>query len=172
MTTRNDSNDRLANGAISPAPPVSHELAEMDVAASAKGVPQVVATESVAKNVAERRGAPFHQQPRSGEIAQCKAAAEADAWRVSPAEISQVLTFVEHGYSLRQAAGAVGRSHSTFVKLRRRDPKFDRDYRQHRELARDKPLLQVRRAAEQSWRAAAWLLKYLDAQERSPRGKK
>jgi hypothetical protein len=163
---------KVASGAISPHPPVSHGTGESSARGAAEPASQEVVTSAVATGNAKRRGENFHQ--REGEkLSAVKVSDQPpDAWRVPESEISQVLTYVACGYSLRQAAAAVGRSHTTFVKLQRRDPKFACRLLQHRELARDKPLRQVLQASERSWRAAAWLLKYLDAQERAPHAKR
>jgi hypothetical protein len=88
--------------------------------------------------------------------------------RVTDDEIARVLTFVECGYSLRQASAAVGRNHASVLRCIRRNATLASEYRRRRELARHEPLLQLRQASQKSWRAAAWLLNYPDARERRP----
>lgn len=161
----------VVGGAISPLPPVSSRTGESGATAATGGVSQVDAAARVAAGAAKRRGENFHQRAAE-KLSAVKSPDALEPWRVPEETIAQVLTYVACGYSLRQAAAAVGRSHSTFVKLKQRDPKFACRLLQHRELARDKPLRQVLQASERSWRAAAWLLKYLDARERTPRAKR
>ena len=161
----------VGGGVISPLPPDSHDLGAMGAQRPATGAMQVVAAAQVATSAAKTDGRQLHHRAAKASAVGAATGGEPQAWRVSPHEIAQVLAFIECGYSLRQAAGAVGRSHTTFIRLRKRDENFDRALRQRRQLARDKPLRQVLQAAERSWRAAAWLLKYLDGQERTPRAK-
>ena len=67
------------------------------------------------------------------------------------------------------AARAVGRSHSTFVKRAKRDEQFAGRVELARQKARTDPLRSVYEASRTSWRAAAWLLEYLDRRaERNP----
>lgn len=165
-------NGAVASGVISPQPPVSCLTGESCAQASAESASQVDAASVVATSDGKRRGKNFHQRAAE-ELSAVKAASnQHEAWQVPEGTISQVLTYVACGYSLRQAAAAVGRSHATFVKLKQRDPQFAARLLQHRELARDKPLQALLKASEHSWRAAAWLLKYLDGQERTPRARR
>ncbi|MCA9270079.1 MAG: hypothetical protein KDA41_16470 [Planctomycetales bacterium] len=86
-------------------------------------------------------------------------------------EIEAVLAHVSHGMSLRQAAAEIGRSHSTLVKLAKRNELFAEFLEEQRQKARGRPLAQVYAASQRSWRAAAWLVKYLDGRERQGRGR-
>jgi hypothetical protein len=85
--------------------------------------------------------------------------------RLNDEEIARVLTYIECGYSLRQAAAAVGRRHGSVLRYIRRRPDLVEQYRQQRALARERPLRRVHEASQRSWRAAAWLLSYLDRQQ-------
>ncbi len=69
------------------------------------------------------------------------------------------------GLSIRAAARAVGCHNSTFVKRAKRDQEFRKAMQRAKEQARTDPLRELYAAARTSWRAAAWLLEYLDRRE-------
>jgi hypothetical protein len=80
-------------------------------------------------------------------------------------DVARALVYIECGYSLRAAAAEIGRHHSTLIKRLRSDPALADALAAAREKARSVPLSQVREASKTSWRAAAWLVKYLDARD-------
>jgi hypothetical protein len=67
--------------------------------------------------------------------------------------------------SLRGAARTIGRTHPTLIRRMRRDRQFAEKMREARRQARLEPLKQIQEASRRSWRAAAWLVKYIDARE-------
>jgi hypothetical protein len=67
------------------------------------------------------------------------------------------------GFSLRQAAGVIGVSHTALRKLLARDPELMTEVNVSRSRAAMEPLAVVIRESKRSWRAATWLLKYLDS---------
>ena len=85
-------------------------------------------------------------------------------------EEDRFLLCLEYGLSIRQAASAIGCHHSTFVKRAKRDKEFARKIAHAKSKARTDPLWEVTLASRKSWRAAAWLLNYLERPD--SRGKK
>ena len=91
--------------------------------------------------------------------------------KLTDSEEDRFLTCLSLGLSLRQAAHAVGCHHTTMVKRAKRDEQFARRIAKARSHARTDPLLEVTQAARRSWRAAAWLLTYLDRRDNRGRPK-
>jgi len=82
----------------------------------------------------------------------------------------RLVTLLAMGLSIRQAAAAVGVSH-TAVRLEiRRNPELLVQVELARQHARLEPLLVIIRESKRSWRAASWLMKYLNGTKR--KGKK
>ena len=69
-----------------------------------------------------------------------------------------VVTLVSVGVSQRQAAMHVGCDASTITKLATRDEAFAVQLRDARRRAQQEPLELIKKHADKSWRAAAWLL--------------
>ena len=90
--------------------------------------------------------------------------------QLPPADLERLLTCLSLGLSMRQAASLIGCHQSTLVKRAKRDPALAKKIEHARMQARSEPLMQVYRASRNSWRAAAWLVSYLDS--RDQRGKK
>ena len=88
---------------------------------------------------------------------------------LTESEEDQFLLCLRYGFSIRQAAAAVGCSHSTMVKRAKRDEAFAKKIKQAQANARIDPLWEITIASRKSWRAAAWLLTYLE--RRDNRGK-
>ena len=65
--------------------------------------------------------------------------------------------------SLRQAAAVLGVSHGTIHNTLKADPALAEEVTASRFQAQLQPLACVIREARRSWRAATWLLKYLDS---------
>jgi hypothetical protein len=85
---------------------------------------------------------------------------------LTEAECAAAVACMACGMTLRGAARAIGRTHPTLIRRMRRDRQFAQQMRQAKRRARLDPLEQIRRSSRKSWRAAAWLLKYLDNRER------
>jgi hypothetical protein len=78
------------------------------------------------------------------------------------------------GMSLRMTAAHVGISHQTVANLLARDQAFAEEVRRTRERAKTYPLNCILRECGRSWRAAAWLMEFMQRQallERSAREK-
>lgn len=90
--------------------------------------------------------------------------------KLTESEQDRVLLAVSLGLSLRQAAAMVGCHHTTLVKRAKRDKQFADAIARARLEARGNPLLEIYKASKTSWRAAAWLLNYLD--RRDARGRR
>ena len=84
---------------------------------------------------------------------------------LTESEEDRFLLCLNYGFSLRQAAAAVGCSHSTMVKRAKRDAAFAHKIAQAKASARLDPLWEITIASRKSWRAAAWLLTYLERRE-------
>jgi hypothetical protein len=107
--------------------------------------------------------------PASGDAATVAAVATAAGPLRRPltdADIAKALVYVECGLSLRGAAAEIGRHHSTLLKRIKSDSAVADAFRAAQQKARNSPLAQIREASKTSWRAAAWLVKYLDARTR------
>ena len=66
---------------------------------------------------------------------------------------------------MRQAATAIGCHHTTFTRRAKRDANLARAIDRAKQQARTDPLLAVHKASQKSWRAAAWLLGYLERRD-------
>ena len=73
-----------------------------------------------------------------------------------------ITTLLQEGVSMRRCAKLVGCVHGTIFNEIQRDSLFAETVRHARIHAETEPLSQIRKAASQSWRAAAWLLERLD----------
>jgi len=82
----------------------------------------------------------------------------------------RLVTLLAMGLSIRQAAAAVGVSHTAVRMEIKRNPALLAQVEVAREHARLEPLLVIIRASKRSWRAASWLMKYLAGNKR--KGKK
>jgi hypothetical protein len=75
----------------------------------------------------------------------------------------QLIALLSVGMSMRQAAAVLGVSHTTIQNMLKADPALGDDINAARFQAQLQPLACVIREARRSWKAATWLLKYLDA---------
>jgi hypothetical protein len=74
----------------------------------------------------------------------------------------QLIALLSVGMSMRQAAAVLGVSHTTVQKTLKADPALAEEITAARFQAQLQPLSCVIREARRSWKAATWLLKYLD----------
>lgn len=84
----------------------------------------------------------------------------------------RLVTLLGLGLSIRQAAAAVGVSHTAVRQEIKRNPQLTTQVDLAREQARLEPLLVIIRESKRSWRAASWLMKYLDGRAREGKRKK
>jgi hypothetical protein len=75
----------------------------------------------------------------------------------------KLVALLSLGMSLRQAAAVLGVSHGTIHNTLKADPALAEEITSARFQAQLQPLACVIREARRSWKAATWLLKYLDA---------
>jgi hypothetical protein len=75
----------------------------------------------------------------------------------------QLIALLSVGMSMRQAAAVLGVSHTTVQKTLKAEPALAEEITAARFQAQLQPLACVIREARRSWKAATWLLKYLDA---------
>jgi len=75
----------------------------------------------------------------------------------------QLTALLAVGMSMRQAAAVLGVSHTTVQKTLKADPALAEEITAARFQAQLQPLACVIREARRSWKAATWLLKYLDS---------
>jgi hypothetical protein len=80
-----------------------------------------------------------------------------------------MLTLLGVGFSLRMTAAYVGVSHQTVANVLASDPAFAEDVRQARERAKFFPLNCILRECGRSWKAATWLLDYIERQQDAER---
>jgi hypothetical protein len=80
----------------------------------------------------------------------------------------RVLGLLAYGLSLRQAAAQLGLHHTTILAALKRDEEFAEQVAQARLDAIAQPLITVVQASRRSWRAAAWLAKFLDNRNNKP----
>ena len=76
-----------------------------------------------------------------------------------------MVVLMSHGYSMRQAAAAIQRSHVTISRHLKKDPEFAAKAERFRRYAESDALDEIVKASSKSWRAAAWLLSYLERRE-------
>lgn len=74
----------------------------------------------------------------------------------------QLIALLSVGMSMRQAAAVLRVSHTTVQKTLKADPTLAEEITAARFQAQLQPLACVIREARRSWKAATWLLKYLD----------
>lgn len=74
----------------------------------------------------------------------------------------RLLGLIAYGLSFRQAAAQLGIHHATILNLMKRDEQFAHQVAEARLDAISQPLITVIRASRTSWRAAAWLAKFLE----------
>lgn len=77
----------------------------------------------------------------------------------------RLLGLMSYGLSFRQAAAQLGVHHQTLLNAMKRDEQFAQQVAEARLDAISQPLLTVVKASRTSWRAAAWLAKYLDERQ-------
>jgi hypothetical protein len=75
----------------------------------------------------------------------------------------KLVALLSLGMSLRQAAAVLGVSHTTIHNTLKADPALAEEITAARFQAQLQPLACVIREARRSWKAATWLLKYLDS---------
>jgi hypothetical protein len=75
----------------------------------------------------------------------------------------QLIALLSVGMSMRQAAVVLGVSHTAVQKTLKADPALAEEITAARFQAQLQPLACVIREARRSWKAATWLLKYLDS---------
>jgi hypothetical protein len=80
-----------------------------------------------------------------------------------------MLTLLGVGFSLRMTAAYVGVSHQTVANVLAGDPALAEDVRQARERAKFFPLNCILRECGRSWKAATWLLDYIERQQDAER---
>ena len=80
-----------------------------------------------------------------------------------------MLTLLGVGFSLRMTAAYVGVSHQTVANVLSGDPDFAENVRQARERAKFFPLNCILRECGRSWKAATWLLEYIERQQDAER---
>jgi hypothetical protein len=78
----------------------------------------------------------------------------------------RLLGLIAYGLSFRQAAAQLGIHHGTILNMLKRDEQFGQQVAEAQLDALSQPLITVVRASRKSWRAAAWLAKFLDDRQR------
>ena len=81
-------------------------------------------------------------------------------------EKEQAAMLISYGHSLRGAAAQIGRSHMTLSRYLRKDKDFAAQVERYRGYAESDAMTEIVKASRNSWRAAAWLLQYLERRER------
>ena len=84
---------------------------------------------------------------------------------LSREEKERVAMLMSYGHSLRQAASRIGRAHTTISRQLKKDPDFAAQLERYRTYAETDALSEVVKASKKSWRAAAWLLTYLQRRD-------
>jgi len=74
----------------------------------------------------------------------------------------RLLGLLSYGLSFRQAAAQLGVHHQTLLNVMKRDEQFAQQVAEARLDAISQPLLTVVHASRTSWRAAAWLARFLE----------
>ena len=74
----------------------------------------------------------------------------------------RLLGMMAYGLSFRQAAAQLGVHHQTILNTLKRDEEFAQQVAEARLDAISQPLITVIHASRTSWRAAAWLAKFLE----------
>lgn len=103
----------------------------------------------------------------SGDLDELVSAAMRRTGRGRPAAFDEhakgkLVALLALGLSLRQAASVLGVSHSTISNTLKAEPALQDEIDAARHQAQVQPLACIVRESRRSWKAAAWLLKYLD----------
>ena len=105
-----------------------------------------------------------HSSEEGGATAQA-APAKTSRQGLSSEEKERVGLLIAYGYSLRQAAVQIKRAHTTVSRQLKKDPQFAAQVERYRSYAETDALHEVIKAGKKSWRAAAWLLTYLQRRD-------
>ena len=127
--------------------------------------PQDQGPQEVAESDPDSPARTTHQSQK-GCGAQAKAApTERKRRGLTSEEKERVGLLMAYGYSLRQAAAQIKRAHTTVSRQLMKDPDFGAQVERYRSYAESHALGEVVKASKKSWRAAAWLLSYLQRRD-------
>ena len=157
----------------SPQPPVSPENGEQFAARETEkaGLSRVDATaeERISRHEGVAAGELIAPPAEDGgeELDELVTRAIRRAKRGRPAAFDdhakgKLVALLALGLSLRQAASLLGVHHSTITSTLKADPALAEEITAARFQAQVQPLACIVREARRSWKAATWLLKYLD----------
>jgi len=132
---------------------------------------QALENQALAARRQETRSAEFHHLRPSGGVADDIQVGKRKRGPMTEEEVRRVVACVASGLSLRQTAHVVARHQSTLVRRIQRDEEFAAQIEWAQTIAQAEPLAHIAKAARKSWRAAAWLVEYLD-RKRSGRTEK
>ena len=128
--------------------------------------PQTEGRQEVAEGEPEPRSETTHQSGETGGAQADVAPAEGKRRGLSSEEKERVALLMAYGYSLRQAAGLIKRAHTTVSRQLKKDADFAAQLQRYQSYAESDALREVIKASKKSWRAAAWLLTYLERRDR------
>lgn len=116
----------------------------------------------------QKTALPDDEAPQADPLEELMARALSRPRRGRPAAFDEhnkgkLVALLSLGMSLRQAAAVLGVSHGTIRNTLQADPALAEEINAARFQAQLQPLACVIREARRSWKAATWLLKYLDA---------
>lgn len=147
-----------------PQPPVQPDFgtfpALYDIGGSWEALVQQEVTESPS---AENERNMFHQAKERGT---CPAPPKNPRAPLTQQEKDRAVLLISYGHSLRGAAAQIGRSHTTLNRYMRKDKEFAAQVERYRGYAESDAMTEIVKASRNSWRAAAWLLQYLERRER------
>jgi len=127
-------------------------------------LPEELATHPSAS---EEVGGPAVNESPLQEAAEIEGIAPRPVRRGRPLAIGEfqkgkLVGLMTHGLTFRQAAAMLGVDHKTLLNTMKRDPELAVEVADARLAAIARPLMKVIQESQQSWRAATWLIKYLD----------
>ena len=115
-----------------------------------------------AMTVGEQLNCDVKDQPQEAEIIPARPVRRGRPSVLDDLAKGRLLGLIAYGLSFRQAAAQLGIHHVTILNQMKRDEQFAQQVSEARLDAISQPLITVVRASRTSWRAAAWLAKFLD----------
>ena len=169
LRPRAETEPELPRGENVTQPPVSSDFGAFAEAPEAVAFPQVVDQIEVKETTSvEDREKMYHQNKKGVTSADGPQKPRKNSRApLTQEEKDQVAILISYGHSLRQAAAQIGRSHVTLHRHLKKDSAFAEQVERYRGYAESDAMTEVVKASKRSWRAAAWLLTYLERRERS-----
>jgi hypothetical protein len=149
----------------SESPPLPQVVDATQVTASGQASftpPAASDSRGVIRHPTEKSGEQFEDLPADPRLIPARPVRRGRPVALDDTAKGRLLGLMSYGLSFRQAAAQLGVHHQTLLNTLKRDEEFTQQVSEARLDAISQPLLTVVQASRTSWRAAAWLAKFLD----------